>query len=367
MKKIVALVPNMLGISPGQRLRIEAWAGRLTDFGWEVDFYPFEDERLHEILYVKGNSLAKAVGTVRCYLKQTKSIISKPKCDVVLIYREAALIGPAILERIAKTWNAPIVYDIDDPVFLPYNSPVNGSMSKLKFSGKTHSLFKFSDHVISINNIIGDYAAKFNKNVTVIPNFVDISVYQPSERQEVAGTAENVRIGWTGSVSTIQNLEQIKKPLQVLQEKYKAQIRLIANGKTEIEGVELDQKTWSADMEVPYLQECDIGIVPLLDLEWNPWKFFLKTIQYMAVGLPVVAHKMGSNADVIQDGVNGFVVESEAEWIEKLSLLIENPELRIKMGKEARKSAVEKYSTEVQMPRVAKVFEEVYEKFHQTK
>jgi glycosyltransferase involved in cell wall biosynthesis len=120
-------------------------------------------------------------------------------------------------------------------------------------------------------------------------------------------------------------------------------------------------------MEVPYLQECDIGIVPLLDLEWNPWKFFLKTIQYMAVGLPVVAHKMGSNADVIQNGVNGFVVETEAEWIEKLGLLIENPELRIKMGKEARKSAVEKYSTEVQMPRVAKVFEEVYEKFHQTK
>jgi glycosyltransferase involved in cell wall biosynthesis len=362
MKKIVALVPNMLGVSPGQRLRIESWAKNLTAFGWEVEFYPFEDEQLHEIIYVKGSTLAKAVGTARCYLKQTKSVLSKPECDVVLIYREASLIGPAILERLAKTWNVPIVYDIDDPIFLPYNSPVNGSLSKLKFSRKTHSLFKFSNHVISINDIIGNYAKKFNQNVTVVPNFVDTSVYKPSQRQEIVGDTKNVRIGWTGSVSTIQNLEIIQKPLQILQEKFGTKIRLIANGKTEIKGVELEQKTWSAEMEVPFLQECDIGIVPLLDLEWNPWKFYLKTIQYMAVGLPVVAHKMGSNAEVIQDGVNGFVVETEAEWTEKLSLLIENPELRIKMGKEARKSAIEKYSTEVQMPRVAKIFEEVYEK-----
>jgi glycosyltransferase involved in cell wall biosynthesis len=364
MKKIAAFVPNMLGVSPGQRLRIEAWAKRLVDFGWDVEFYPFEDKPLHDIIYAKGNNLSKAIGFIRCFLKQSKTVITKPKCDVVLIYREASLIGPAILERIIKTWNVPIVYDIDDPVFLPYNSPVNGIFSKLKFSKKTHHMFKFSNHVMSINGIIGNYAQKFNKNVTVIPNFVDINIYKPSARQEGAENVKDIRIGWTGSVSTIQNLVRIQKPLQILQKKYGVKVRLIANGETQIDGVELEQKAWSADMEVPFLQECDMGIVPLLDLEWNPWKFYLKTIQYMAVGLPVIAHKMGSNASVIENGVNGFVVETEEEWIEKLSLLIENPELRIKMGKEARKSAIEKYSTEVQMPRVAQVFNDVYKQFY---
>ena len=200
-------------------------------------------------------------------------------------------------------------------------------------------------------------------SVTVIPNFVDVSEYVPGNRQTEVGVSKNVRIGWTGSVSSIQNLHQIHNPLHVLQKKFGTTIRVIANGETELDGVDLEHKPWSSDMEVPFLQDCDIGIVPLLDLDWNPWKFYLKLIQYMAVGLPVVAQKMGSNADVIQDGVNGFVVETEEEWIEKLGLLIQNPELRIKMGKEARKSAVEKYSTEVQMPRVAKVFEEVYEDF----
>ena len=120
MKKIVALVPNILGVSPGQRLRIEAWAERLPEYGWEVDFYTFEDKDLHEILYKKGNHLAKAVGTMRCYIKQTKSIISKPECDLVLIYREACMIGPAILERLVRKWGVPIVFDLDDPIFLSY-------------------------------------------------------------------------------------------------------------------------------------------------------------------------------------------------------------------------------------------------------
>ena len=51
MKRVAALVPNVLGVSPGQRVRIETWAEHLRAAGWEVDFYPFEDERLHEVLY----------------------------------------------------------------------------------------------------------------------------------------------------------------------------------------------------------------------------------------------------------------------------------------------------------------------------
>lgn len=359
MKRIVAFVPNVLNVSPGQRIRIETWAKHLNEFGWEVEFFPFEDDSLHEIFYKPDNNAKKSFHLIKCFLNQAKNVLSNPKCDIVFIYREASLIGPAILERIPKFRNIPIVYDLDDPIFLPYISPVNKKFSLLKFSKKTHSIFRMSDHVISINSIIGNYAKKYNPNVTVVPNFVDVCTYRPGPRQE--GTlAEDVRIGWTGSVSTLQNLDVLKKPLRILQEESGVKIRLIANGTTELEGIELEQKAWSVEDEVPYLQDCDIGIVPLNDLDWNPWKFFLKTIQYLAVGLPVVARKIGSNSEVIQDGVTGFLVESEEEWLEKLRLLINDRDLRLRMGAAARKIAVEKYSVEAQMPRVAGVFDEVY-------
>lgn len=359
MKKIVAFVPNILNFSPGQRIRIETWAKHLDKFGWEVEFFPFEDESLNEIFYKPGNNTKKSLRLMRCFLNQAKNVIANHKCDVVFIYREASLIGPALLERVLKYRNIPIVYDLDDPIFLPYISPVNKKFSLLKFSKKTHSLFRFSDHIISINGIIGDYAKKYNPHVTVIPNFVDVSTYKPGIRQEGA-EINDVRIGWTGSISTLQNLDVLKGPLRILQQESGVKIRLIANGTTKLEGVELEQKAWSADKEVSYLQDCDIGIVPLTYLEWNPWKFFLKTIQYMAIGLPVVAQKIGSNSEVIEDGVTGFLVESEEEWLEKLRLLIKDRSLRLKIGAAARKVAVKKYSVEAQMPQVAAVFDKVY-------
>lgn len=54
MKRIAALVPNKLGVSPGQRQRIESWAPLLENYRWQVDFFPFEDESLNDVIYKKG-------------------------------------------------------------------------------------------------------------------------------------------------------------------------------------------------------------------------------------------------------------------------------------------------------------------------
>lgn len=355
MKKIIALVPNILNVAPGQRVRIETWAKHLGEYGWTVDFYPFESERLHKILYTPGNILAKSAELTSCYAKQFKRIWNAPKCDVLFIYREAALIGPAFLERMAKRLRVPIVYDLDDPIFLPYKSPVNGWFSHLKFSRKTNSIFRMSDQIISINKIIGDYARKFNENVEIVPNFVDTDIFFPLLQQE----AREPKLVWTGSVSTFQNLSAIAEPLRRLQNKYDLPIRIVTAGEPEIPGVRFDLQKWTAETEVASLQDCDIGLVPLIDLEWNPWKFYLKTIQYLAVGLPVVAQKMGSNSEVIKDGVNGFVVETEAEWFDRIALLIENSSLRREMSANARQTVLENYSVRAQMPRVAQIFDRV--------
>jgi L-malate glycosyltransferase len=360
MKKIIALVPNILNVSPGQRVRIETWAKHIGEYGWTVDFYPFESDKLNKILYRPGNIFPKASEMISCYAKQLKRIFDAPECDVLFIYREAALIGPAIIERLAKRLRVPIVYDLDDPIFLPYKSPVNGWLSRLKFSRKTNSIFRLSSQVITINNIIGNYARKYNENVAVVPNFVDTDIFRPIPAQKKSP----VKLVWTGSISTFQNLTAIAEPLRRLQAKYGVPIKIITSGEPEIPGVKFDSQKWTADTEVSSLQGSNIGLVPLLDLEWNPWKFYLKTIQYLAVGLPVVARKIGSNSEVIKDGISGFVVETEEEWFDRLALLIESHTLRRQMGEAARQTALENYSIAVQMPRVAEIFNRTLENFN---
>lgn len=84
--------------------------------------------------------------------------------------------------------------------------------------------------------------------------------------------------------------------------------------------------------------------MPLPGDEWAKGKCGLKGLQYMALEIPTVMSPVGVNTEIIQDGENGFLANSDQEWIEKLSLLIESDALRIKLGKAGRKTVMDSYS-----------------------
>ena len=352
MRRVAALVPNCPGVLPGQRVRIETWAEHLEHHGWAVDLYPFGDERLQEVLYEPGHARAKASRLVSCYWRQLHRLRRLPPPDLLFIYQEAALVGPALLERLAQRRGTPMVYDLDDPRFLPYRSPSNGWASLLKFPGKTRSLLRLADQVIVINTLLQTYAARFNPSVTVIPNVVDLDRYQ-----QVTPPPGPARLVWIGSQSTMKNLQTIAPALARLQADCNTPVRVVAAAPSVIPGVRTDFRPWSAASEVADLQDCHVGLLPIADTPWNRMKFFFKAVQYMALGLPIVAQRMGSNIEIIEDGVNGFLVESQEEWYHKLRMLVENPDLRHHMGAAARATAVKRFSLPVQIARVADTFD----------
>jgi glycosyltransferase involved in cell wall biosynthesis len=68
---------------------------------------------------------------------------------------------------------------------------------------------------------------------------------------------------------------------------------------------------------------------------------------------------VGANSEIIEHGLNGFLVRSDDEWIAALAELRESPELRARMGAAGRKKVVERYSVQVTAPRLQKVLHEV--------
>jgi glycosyltransferase involved in cell wall biosynthesis len=353
MRHVAALVPNIAGVSPGQRVRIETWRDHLAPQGWSVDLYPFEDAALHDVLYQPGHSAEKAIRLAACYGRQMERIRRMPRPDVLFVYQEAALVGPTVLERWARRLRAPLVFDLDDPRFVPYRSPTSGRASLLKFPGKTNTLLRLADHVVAVNQLLADYAGRYNPSVTVIPNSVDTERYCPGS--PVEGIP---RLVWIGSHSTVANLQTIGAALGRLQADCATPIHLVGAPKGALPELNVEYRPWSAATEVRELQQCQIGLVPVAETPWNRWKFFYKTIQYMAVGLPVVAHPMGSNAEVIADGVNGFLAADPEEWYQRLRILVEDPELRGRMGAAARATAVERFSLPAHVATVARVFTE---------
>ena len=92
------------------------------------------------------------------------------------------------------------------------------------------------------------------------------------------------------------------------------------------------------------MQSFDIGVYPLPLDDWVHGKSGLKAIQYMALGLPCVATDIGTNPMIIKDGVNGRLVKTEDQWVNALEELIKYPNLRRRIGQQARIDAVSNYS-----------------------
>jgi glycosyltransferase involved in cell wall biosynthesis len=106
------------------------------------------------------------------------------------------------------------------------------------------------------------------------------------------------------------------------------------------------------DPKVAYVQ-ADIVVVPSL---WEE-PFGRVVVEAMSFGIPVIASNLGGLKDIVIDGKTGYLVDPEdkIKWKEKILCLVDNPELREKMGNEALKE-VKKYDIKV----IANIIEEVY-------
>jgi glycosyltransferase involved in cell wall biosynthesis len=351
--KLLVLAPSLRDTSPGSRFRIEQWMGFLAREGFECTYEGFEDEALHEVIYREGLFGKKAWGILKAFGRRLRLMSDIQKYDAVFIYEEASRIGPAIVERLIHRAGVPMIYDFCDPVYMPYKSRKNSYLSYLKFFGKTATICRLSAQVLVGNRDLEAYARQHNANVTIVPITIDLAEY--GEKLYSAADERLPVIGWTGSHSTLWFLEEAGAMLRELRKEREYELRVMGGEGFRLEGVSVRTEPWRAEREVPFLHECDIGIMPIADFEWARLRSHLKVRQYMAVGMPCVATPVGVIADLIQDGVNGFLASSQQEWVQKLTALLDDPELRRRMGKKARKRIAESCAAEPWAHEVGKI------------
>lgn len=351
--RVLALVPSQPGYSPGQRGSIELWEKVLTPAGIELDFAPFESEALREILYQPGNSTKKIAEMSRGYLNRLRLLSSLDDYDAVFIYREAALIGPALIERLIAR-KKPIIYQLDDPLFVPYKSPANGMLSYLKFFGKVKEIIRMSSSVLVNSTKIREYAEQYNRNIWQVPSVVDTETFRfdPADQDRRPVTA-----GWSGSPTTLRNVKMIEAPLQKLGANGRCALHFIGADDFNFTNVQYTASRWKAETEIDDLRKIQIGFVPLpSDNPWNPYKFIMKTAQYMALGIVPVGTPMASNTEVIRHGENGFLAASDNDWFDYVSLLASDHDLRKRMSVEAAQDAKVKYSLQANAEKIISAF-----------
>jgi glycosyltransferase involved in cell wall biosynthesis len=341
LKRILFIVPYPVGISPGQRFRFEQYINYLKSENYEVEVAPFF---VAQSIVKKGGLLLLAklfAGMCRRLLL----LFRVNRADFVFIFREATPFGPPIIEWIiAKVFQKKVIYDFDDAIWLTDNLHEAWIERKLRWRSKVSSICKWSYKVSAGNEYLATYARQFNNNVVVNPTTVDAeNVHHPSLHSK--SPADSVIIGWTGSNSTLKYLNEVERVIQQLEKKYSnLDFWVIADKPPHFKIDRLHFKPWSVQTEVSDLLQVDIGIMPLPDDDWSKGKCGFKILQYMALEIPSVASPVGVNATIIQNGVNGYLAQSENEWVEKLEELISDAALRRKMGTEGRVTVEKRFS-----------------------
>lgn len=340
--KILFIVPYPHGEAPSQRFRFEQYYPALQKASIEYEIAPFLDDKTWQILYKPGHQLAKVMGILAGFLRRKLLMFRVRKFDYVFLHREATPIGPPIFEWfMAKVLGAKIIYDFDDAIWLPNTSEHNQIAAKLKWHHKVDSICKWAYKVSCGNEYLCNYARQFNSKVVLNPTTIDtVNHHNQVKNQHTA----KVVVGWTGTHSTVEYLNELVPVLQKLEHECTFEFRVISNRPPDFQLKSLVYFDWQKDTEIEDLLQFNFGVMPLTDDKWAQGKCGFKALQYMSLGMPAVVSPVGVNTRIVTNGVDGFLCTTPAEWEIALRQLITNETLRAEMGQAARRKIEGHYS-----------------------
>lgn len=245
-----------------------------------------------------------------------------------------------------------IVFDFDDAIYThdPSGGESREGVEKHRDNSKMAvflDIVSMSDLVIMETHNGEQLARRFNLKTLRITGPIDTTRYVPKPKSD----PENIIIGWIGSRTTTKYLKPLIPIFKKISAEYpQVSFKVIGAEDLSTADARIQQVPWSLTTEVAELQKFDIGIMPLTDDEWTKGKGGYKLLQYMAIGIPCIASPYGINSEIVRDGENGYLVENEWGWCEKLKSLIEDASLRERMGARGREIAEKKYSLNVAAP-----------------
>ncbi len=268
--------------------------------------------------------------------EKLKLLDSANQVDCVVIQKKLmAYLDLKLLRACSKK----LIFDFDDAIMFPdSHAKANNSTTRIK---KFSRMVKTVDTVIAGNAYLADRARPYTNQILCIPTCIDLSRYLILAKEP----GHTVTLGWIGSAVTLPYLDLIRDPLEKIGEKYpNVRLKIVSNEFINLKNIDVIRKVWNYDEEIEDLNSFDIGLMPLSDDPWTRGKCGFKLLQCMAVGKPVVCSPVGVNRDIVKPNMNGFWAQSDEEWHNSLTKLIDDIPLRHRLGQEARRTIASQYN-----------------------
>jgi len=256
----------------------------------------------------------------------------------------------------------------------------------VKFMNKLHEklALKRADGLLSVSQYTADLTNELfglNSHFTVIPNTIDLEKFNPSE--EISIVEENT-ILYFGTLIRKKGLLELPMIFNEVYNQNK-QAKLILIGRDSGDIISGNRSTWAMMQQlfdpdafknvvyagsVPYdkmRQKIDTAAVCVfptfaeaLPVSW---------IESMAMKKPIVASNIGWAPEIIDDGVDGYLVYPKAhqEYANRIIEIFENDLLRLNLKNQARKKAEARFGLQTVAAQSINFYEKMIDQFNAKK
>jgi len=341
--------------TPSSRFRLRQYFQFLVDnsvvirdydrrYSTETAAMPNGDKRIRHSISLISKALLHESANI---ISRFKDVVDSNSLDVIWLSRQL-IIGYPSFELLI---NKPLVYDIDDAIFL------TGWGANLQFKLSSEKACA----ITAGNSFLAEEAAKYSKNVHIVPTTVDTNYWSPLDcvTKNDGANKDIFRIGWSGTSSSFNCLNLIQRVIgRFLRDFPTSQLTVMADRfPSELSelGLNIEFVKWNPLVEVDFVRSLDVGLMPLVDDNWSRGKCAYKMLLYAACGIPIVATPIGANKGILDQAEVGFGPCCEDEWYEALSALFADTEMRKRCGENGVKLVKDCYSVEVWAPRIERI------------
>ena len=200
---------------------------------------------------------------------------------------------------------------------------------------------KFSDLVVASHDYLAGQALKNCEDALILPTGVELSRYK---RMVNRAYDSKVRLLWLGDHDSLHYLINIAPVLEEIGERYsEVVLRVISDKYFKLKNMEVEPVRNKLAYMYNAMSDCDIGIVPMREGNYSKLLDAYRVCQMYAAGLPVVASPVGESADMVLHEETGLLAQNKDQWLNCLSILVENLGIGSQYGNAGREKVKEKY------------------------
>lgn len=326
--------------------------------------WPFKITFLHERGYKKNISIKRFFSHYG-WGQEVKKYLENREIPDVVYCAIPSLTAPLKAGKYCDKNKVKFIIDVQDlwpeAFQMVLNIPVLNSLLFFPFKLMANGIYKRADDIIAVSNTYAKRAISVNKkctNACVVYLGTNLKTFDSFSAKKTVIKENEIWLGYCGSLSASYDLKVVFDSLKILKNRneeipllvimgdgpYKLKFQQYANN--------LGVNTMFTG-RLPYnemcriLCQCDIVVNPIS--KGAAASIINKHADYAASGLPVIntqeCEEYRNLVDAYQMGFN--CINSDAEDVsQKLKILLDDKNLRLLMGDNARKCAEEKFDRE---------------------